>query len=160
MAVIDANDLRRLDCLATADERDLFARSPGGAGRYAGRLVCRALCQGAALHFVDHCNGVKDFDVWSFYAALSSGPFPYRRVGNADFGPSKFGRWSEDDPERFVGRRVDLIGRSLAVPLDVDPAAMLRSYLSLRATESARALASKAVVLIRPANRIGEIVWP
>jgi hypothetical protein len=32
-------------------------------------LVCVALCQGAALHFVDGENGVKDFDVWTFYAA-------------------------------------------------------------------------------------------
>lgn len=133
MAVIDADDLLRLDSLAAADERGLFARRPGGAGRYAGRLVCRALCQGAALHFVDDRNGVKDFDVWSLYAALSSGFFPYRRVGNADFGPSRFGRWTGDDPDRFVGRRVDLIGRSLAVPLDVDLGAMLRSYMSLRA---------------------------
>jgi hypothetical protein len=159
MAVIDVDDLRRLDRLAADDERDLFARMPGGAGRYAGRLVCRALCQGAALHFVDRRNGVKDFDVWSFYAALNSGPFPYRRIGNADFGPSKFGRWSGDDSDRFVGRRVDLIGRSLAVPTDIDPTTMLRSYLSRAATSSAKALASKAVVLISPAGRVGEVIW-
>ena len=33
-------------------------------------------------------------------------------------------------------------------------------HVAARATESARAPASKAVVLIRPANRVGEIVWP
>ena len=26
------------------------------------------LCQGAALHYVNGRNGVKDFDVWSIYA--------------------------------------------------------------------------------------------
>ena len=66
----------------------LFARRPGRCGRYAGRLLCRALCQGAALHYLDGRNGVKDFDVWSFYAALADGPFPYRWRGTADFGPS------------------------------------------------------------------------
>ncbi len=53
------------------------SRAPRGAGRYAGRLVCRALCQGAALHYLDGTNGVKDFDVWSFYAERGDGPFPY-----------------------------------------------------------------------------------
>jgi hypothetical protein len=124
-----------------------------------GRLACRALCQGAALHFVDRRSGVKDFDVWSYYAALGSGPFPHRRIGHADFGPSKFGRWSGDDPERFIGRRVDLIGRSLPVPIDVEPGAMLRFYLSQAGTSSARTLANKAVVLISLASRIGEVVW-
>jgi hypothetical protein len=160
LAVITREDLRRLDALAEADERALFARHPGGAGRYDGRLICRALCQGAGLHFVDGSNGVKDFDVWSFYAALASAPFPYRRIGNADFGPSKFGRWSGDDPLRFVGRRIDFIGRSLPVPLSIDPAVMLQNYLSIGSTASAKALSAKAVVLVSPANRAGEVVWP
>jgi hypothetical protein len=156
---IGLTDLSRLAQLANDDEKALFARVPGGAGRYAGRLLCRALCQGAALHFVNGATGVKDFDVWSFYAALPTGPFPYRRIGNADFGPSKFGRWPGDSA-RFRGRRVDLIGRSLPAEFGEDPASVLRRYLSSGATESARALAAKAVVLIAPNDRVGEIVWP
>lgn len=104
-------------------------------------------------------NGVKDFDVWSFYAALPTGPFPYRRIGNADFGPSKFGRWPGDS-NRFIGRRVDFIGRSLPAEPGQDPTEILRRYLSTGKTESARALAVKAVVLIAPPRRVGEIVWP
>jgi hypothetical protein len=159
MEKIDLGDLVRLARLACEDETALFERAPKSAGRYAGRLLCRALCQGAALHFVNGVNGIKDFDVWSFYAAASTGPFPYRRIGNADFGPSKFGRWPGDSA-RFIGRRVDLIGRSLPVPLGIDPASALRRYLSAGATESARALAAKAVVLIGPSERAGEVVWP
>jgi hypothetical protein len=158
-ALIDVEDLLRLDDLAAHDEEDLFRRIPGGAGRYRGRLICRALCQGAALHFVDDVNGVKDFDVWSFYRALDSGPYPYRRIGNADFGPSKFGRWPGDGG-RFAGRRVDLIGRSLPAMSSADPVSVLRSYLAVRGTESARLLAAKAVVLINPRDRAGEVVWP
>ena len=64
---------------------------------------------GAALHYLDGTNGVKDFDVWSFYAERGDGPFPYRWRGTADYGPSKFGRYP-DDPPSFTGRRVDCSG--------------------------------------------------
>ena len=142
---IDRDDLIRLAELAARAEGALFARRPRGAGRYADRLVCRALCQGAARHYVDGRNGVKDFDVWSFYAERGDGPFPYRWRGTADYGPSKFGRFP-DDPPSFTGRRVDLLGRSLDVPLGADPVTVLRGYLSAARTASARALAEKAVV--------------
>jgi hypothetical protein len=151
--------LDAFDELAAHDEQDLFRRTPGGAGRYKGRLICRALCQGAARHYVDHVNGVKDFDVWSFYRAIDSGPYPYRRIGHADFGPSKFGRRPSDDA-RFTGMRVDLIGRSLPASPSDDPALVLRKYLSAATTESARRLAAKAVVLINPRNRAGEVTRP
>jgi hypothetical protein len=71
LARIDSSDLIRLAALAAEAEARLFARHPDGAGRYAGRLLSRALCQGAAVHYLDGRKGVKDFDVWSFYAALS-----------------------------------------------------------------------------------------
>ncbi|MGH3295201.1 MAG: hypothetical protein ACRDP7_25730 [Trebonia sp.] len=135
------------------------ARAATPAGRYAGRLLCRALCQGAALHFLDGKNGVKDFDVWSFYAALDDGPFPYRWRGTADFGPSKFDRYPGDPPS-YSGRRVDLLGRSLPVTLDADPAAVLRDYLSAAHTATAKALAAKAVILISPDQSVGQCVWP
>jgi hypothetical protein len=74
----------KLAAIAAEAEAGLFARRPQGAGRYAGRLLCRALCQGAALHYLDGKNGVKDFDVWSFYAARPSRraiPVPLARDG-------------------------------------------------------------------------------
>jgi len=37
-------------------------------------LLCRALCQGAALHYLDVSNGVKDSGVWSSCAALDGTP--------------------------------------------------------------------------------------
>jgi hypothetical protein len=158
MAQIEISDLRRLAQIAADAEEHLFVRHPEGSGRYAGRLLCRALCQGAALHYVDHKNGVKDFDVWSFYAACAGGPFPARWRGTADFGRSKFGRFPAD-PKHYHGRRVDLLGRSLPVSLEAEPGHVLRDYLSAPRTESARSLAAKAVVLIVPSNRAGEIIW-
>lgn len=152
-------DLVRLADLAAQAERRLFARNPDGAGRYAGRLLCRALCQGAARHYLDGITGIKDFDVWSFYAARDDGPFPYRWRGTADFGPSRFGRYPHDPPS-FRGRRVDFLGRSLpAAPAD-DSVTVLRAYLASPRTTTAKALAAKAVVLLDPPGLLGEIIWP
>ena len=95
---IGDGDLSRLCDLALADLAAFFDRRPETGELYAERLLCIALCQGAALHFTDNKNGIKDFDVWSFFAAHPSRPFPYRRRGTADFGPSKFGRFPPDPP--------------------------------------------------------------
>jgi hypothetical protein len=107
-APIERDDLLRLATLAAEVEAGLFARTPHRAGRYAGRLLCRALCQGAALHYLDGKNGVKDFDVWSFCSVRDDGPFPVRWRKAADFSPSKFGRYP-NDPPRYTGRHVDSI---------------------------------------------------
>jgi hypothetical protein len=159
LARIDRHDLLRLAELAAEVEAGLFARHPQGAGRYAGRLLCRALCQGAALHYLNAANGVKDFDVWSFYARRDDGPFPYRWRGTADYGPSKFGRFPGDPPS-FTGRRVDLLGRSLDVPPGAEPFAALLDYLAGARTTSAKALAAKAAILIDPRRLVGTVVWP
>jgi len=159
LARIEIADLLRLAALAADAEAELFSRNPQGSGRYAGRLLCRALCQGAALHYVNERNGAKDFDVWSFYAQDDDWPFPARWRGTRNFGPSKFGRYPSDPPH-YSGRRVDLLGRSLLAEPGADPADVLRRYLAARRTDSAKALAAKAVVLIDPENRAGEIVWP
>ena len=103
---IEVADLIRLAALAADAEAELFARNPHGSGRYAGRLLGRALCQGAALHYVSKKNGVKDFDVWSFYAQYDDWPFPARWRGTRDPGPSKFGRYP-------VIRRVTPAGASI-----------------------------------------------
>ena len=158
-AGIELVDLLRLGDLAADAEVELFERNPAGSGRYAGRLLGRALCQGAALHYVDKHNGVKDFDVWSFYAQHEEWPFPTRWRGTRDFGPSKFGRYP-GDPAHYIGRRVDLLGRSLPVPPGADPTDAIRRYLAAAETRSSRELAAKAVVLIYPGDRVGEIVWP
>ena len=49
-----------------------------GRGRpeYRDRRLAVVLAQGAALHYVDHCHGVKDLDVWTFYAAVPGERFP------------------------------------------------------------------------------------
>jgi hypothetical protein len=159
LARIDIADLLRLAALAADAEAELFRRNPQGCGQYAGRLLGRALCQGAALHYVDASAGVKDFDVWSFYAEYDDWPFPDRWRGTRDFGPSKFGRYT-GDPPRYPGRRVDLLARSLLAEPGTDLADVLRCYLTARRTGSAKALAARAAVPTGPEKRADEIVWP
>jgi len=151
------SDLSRLGELAAGDRASFFRRNPDTARLYADRLVAVALCQGAALHFLHGQNGVKDFDVWSFYAAHPERPFPYRRRGIADFGDPKFG--TSDDSPAFIGRRVDLLGRSIEIKVS-DPVSALRDYLREGTTASARFLAQKAVIMIAPTQYLGVVVWP
>ena len=155
---ITESDLKVLVELARKDRKGLFSRRPETGQLYGGRLFAVALCQGAALHYLDGTNGVKDFDVWSFYKASPERPFPYRRRGESDFGIAKFGKTS--DYQHFIGRRVDLIGRSLHVADENDPVGVLRKYLRDGKAESARQLAKKAVILLEPAHLFGTVVWP
>lgn len=139
------------------DMESLFRRRPDTGRLYGNRLLAVALCQGAALHFLDGKSGVKDFDVWSFFRAHPKGPFPYRRNASADFGNSKFGK--SPNWEHFVGRRVDLLGRSLNVSPHDSPVDALRLYLSVGKSASARALAKKAMILLYPRAQFGTVVW-
>ena len=156
---ITAADLARLGELALLDLAGLVERETATGRRYRDRLLCIALCHGAAQHYVDGENGVKDFDVWSFFAADPAGPFPCRRRVERDFGRSKFSRHPAD-PHCFAGRRVDLSGRSLPVSAEADPVESVRSYLAGGRTVTARRLSQKPVVLLWPARLRGRVIWP
>lgn len=151
--------MKKLLRFSNEDRKDFFARNPRWWRLYANRIICIALCQGAALHYLNGKNGVKDFDVWTFYSKHSEAPFPYRRMGHRDFGISKFG-CHPLDAERFKGRCVDLIGRSLKVPQSTDPIKAVKTYLGNPATKSAKELRKKAVVLLYPEELFGRVIWP
>jgi hypothetical protein len=151
--------------------------------------VAVVLAQGAAQHYVDCLDGVadpsgvKDLDVWTFYAAIRGEHFPAdRRETHADFGPSELGRQQYDleaakrpsqlarwkNWNRFEGRRVDFLMRHLQVDADatVDEVIdAMRAWLHAGASSQSAAppsswyLARKAVVLIDPVERRGEVVW-
>src|SRR5258708_7466644 len=126
-AKIEQSDLERLALLASEDREEFFARKPLWRRLYSDRVLCVALCQGAALHYADEKHGVKDFDVWTFYTAHPDAAFPCRPVGRKDFGPSKFGRNRDD--AGYAGRRVDLLARSLSLASPVDAVQWIRTYL-------------------------------
>jgi len=157
--IITLKDLKKLLALSYEDRDEFFVRYPRWRKLYAKRIICIALCQGAALHYLDGKNGVKDFDIWTFYSEHPEAPFPYRRMGHKDFGISKFG-CHPSDIGKFKGRCVDLIGRSLKFRKSADPVQVVKSYLSNPTTKSANELKRKAVVMLYPEMLFGRIIWP
>jgi hypothetical protein len=78
--------IEALSDLAAADRERFYPTQP----LYRGRSIATVLAQGAALHWLDGTNGVKDLDVWSSFALPPEhGRFVAgRRETQADFGPS------------------------------------------------------------------------
>jgi len=158
MERITLRDLRKLGGIAASDRESFFTRHPNWRTLYEDRVLAVTLCQGAAQHYVDRTNGVKDFDVWTFFARHPDRQYPYRRRGTQDFGASRFGRHPDDIG--YKGRRVDLIGRALYCTVDADPIDAIRAYLRASRTETARRLSKKTVVLIEPLELCGKVIWP
>jgi len=155
---IRKSDLRRLARIARQEREDLFERHPEWALLYRKRVICSALCQGAALHFINGTSGVSDFDVWTFYAEHPEAAFPHHLVTHRDFGKSRFGR--DPHASAYEGRRVDLTGRSLPCKADDSPIEALQAYLRRGETPSSRELRLKAVVLVEPDEYLGYVAWP
>jgi hypothetical protein len=174
-APIDDDHLVHLSVIAAADREKFYLTRP----EYRDRHLATVLAQGAALHFLDGKNGVKDLDVWSFFA-LPRGVtrFPAdRRNVHVDFGPSTLGRQPYDLDaapnaivraqwarwSTFEGRRVDLLMRGLQCSRRSDPVDVIRGWLitgQAKPDSSPDRLARKAVIMIDPPDRRGEIVWP
>jgi hypothetical protein len=150
--------------MALEDQEGLFERKPHLDKAYRNRLLLIALCQGGAQHFVDckkglkHTNGVKDLDVYSFYAKHPQVAWPYRRHGVEDFGPSEFG-FHPIRRAGFIGRHVDLMGRALPVEADADPVKAVRTWLVTSNAPTPSHLRQKAVVGLYPARYRGKIIW-
>jgi hypothetical protein len=173
--------LDRLSSIALADH-DYFTR-PAGRPEFADRRLAVVLAQGGALHYLYGAGGVKDLDVWTFYAALPGVRFPAKRHRHVDFGPSEFGRQRYDFAgitsaaelarlrrwDQFEGRRVDLLMRDLPVGPGAAPREVVEAIRKWLATDcrstanrrpSSWHLAQKAVVMIDPKRRRGTTVWP
>lgn len=173
-ATIEVEHLERLSALAAADRETFYLKHP----EYRRRFLATVLAQGAALHFLDGKNGVKDLDVWSFFALpreVTRFPADKRNV-HLDFGPSTLGRQPyalEEAPNPYVrarwakwaefeGRRVDLLMRGLPCSPGADPVEAIRDWLISGRTKprsSPARLSEKAMILIDPDGRRGEVVW-
>jgi hypothetical protein len=155
---ITLEDLHRLQEIAAKDRTDFFQRHPSWASLYADRLLCVALCQGAALHYIDITTGINDFDVYTFYAEHPKKSWYAKRLKSYDFGNPKFGK-SVDRPD-FIGRRVDVMARSLHAQVFDDPMMALHRYLKTGKNKTAQLLSQKAVILLEPLELLGSIIWP
>ncbi len=153
---ITEDDLKRILMLAQADIQDFFERNPKYGRYYRGAEVLIALGQGAALHYIDEKNGVKDFDVWFFYSKKEI-LLPYRRRGKVDFGLSKFGKDPND--EGYAGRRIDILMRSDSFFSKERAQEDLINYLEKSETKTAKALSEKAMVGLWPDSLFGKVLW-
>jgi hypothetical protein len=155
--IITKHDLRRLVQLALDDLDDLYVRKPHIRKLCKNKFLCLVLCQGAALHYLDRTTGVKDFDVWAFFKRTGARQFPYRRRGVVDFGSEKFGQ-TTSHPD-FVGRSVDLLGRSIPIKAGESPPDSVLRYVHSRAAETPRLLIQKAGILLFPKKYFGQVLW-
>lgn len=133
---------------------------------YADRLLCVCLAQGGALHLIDGKNGIKDLDVYRFFAAHPDRPKPdpaiYRGRTFKDMGRSRLGKRTDRDGTTgfpgYAGRNVDIFSVALPVGPRSDPVPAIRALLARPRTDTERALAAKAVVLID--RQFPIVAWP
>jgi len=149
------DDLAHLSEVAQDVVKSKVSRAPV-AGRYVDRLIMLALCQGAAQHYVDGRNGVKDLDVWAFFRSGLKKPFPYRAHWRADFGPSHLGRHPDD--RGYNGRRVDILGRSILAERKTDDEGAICAWLH-SGSKSAKYLVKRPVIGLFPKKYFGKLVW-
>lgn len=71
---ITDKDLRRLAELATEQRTNFFHRGSDWRRLYSRRVLCTALCQGAALHYTGGNVGINDFDVYRSTHRIPSDP--------------------------------------------------------------------------------------
>lgn len=164
--------LERLKDLALVRDAEVRRKRPD----WCSDRIAICLGQGAARHRVHGDRGVKDLDVWIFYAlgpGQGSDGFPFNRANaHVDFGPSSHGvqSWSDEeqsDPKfarrirawaHFAGRRVDIMARGIAN--ESSPRDALVAWIhagSLRPGSSGWHLSRAPVVAIDP--NLGEVWW-
>ncbi len=121
--------------------------------------IAVALCQGAAMHFHDKSNGIKDFDIWFFYP-FNKKHLPYRSIWNWDYINPKFGRHPSNQIMKYYkGRKVDVLVRSIRNYTINNPEKTIYQYLNLENTASSKELAKKAVVMLSPKPLMGKVIW-
>lgn len=155
---ITLHDLKNLALIIKKDRDNFFSTHPAWRALYKDRFICSALCQGAALHYINKHIGVNDFDLYNFFADNPKKRWYAKRHKKYDFGDAKFGQ-SKDKPD-YIGRRVDVFGRAIRKESSDDISTALQHYLINGKTKTARLLSENAVVLLEPIERIGEVVWP
>ncbi|MGH7986024.1 MAG: hypothetical protein ACREQX_07030 [Candidatus Binataceae bacterium] len=123
LQTIRREDLKRLAEIAHHDVDQYFGRKSSMKRTYQTRFLCSALCQGAAIHFAlpKYEYGIKDFDVWTFFAQATKGtPLGMfkRRATTVEFGKPRFDGKHVDTlmaHHQRIGKRSCSRGTGLAV---------------------------------------------
>jgi len=157
---IDKADLAHLSDLATECLTDMLYRSKTGQFYSSTDVLMSCLCQGAAQHFVHTDCGVKDWDVVFFFRTNSLYRFPWRWMGNRDFGPSRFGA-DPDEGQRYSGRRIDVMGRDIPVSHQDGGGQAVVAYLQRNegSESSAGFWARRPLIALTPGDMRGRVIW-
>ena len=144
-------DLHRIvACVHQVMEEVIFLTPRGRL--YRDRLACMVLGQGGAAHYFDPTVGFKDIDVWLFFEQILRTPFPHRTIWHGDFGQSVHGK--DEGDIGFVGRRIDIMGRSIDVSDKTSPLDSVRSWLHGGST-SANYVCLNPVIVLEPKHLFG-----
>jgi hypothetical protein len=143
LTTVDLANLRRL---GIEEGKAFLRRNPHLRTAYGSALIAICLCQGAASHFLNPSVGVKDYDVWHFYAQNRRVPFPYRAHHRSYCG----------------GRRVDFLKRCIPkriINTSTSAGNSVLSYLMMRDTVTKKRLLVKAVIGLHPKSILGKVLW-
>ncbi|MEK7078304.1 MAG: hypothetical protein AAB911_01920 [Patescibacteria group bacterium] len=144
------DDLNGLKKIALQEHKNFFKRNRKSkklSKAYTSKLFCIALCQGAAIHYIDHKNGIKDFDVWLFYKKDDKVNFPDRSKKSIENGYRKI--------------RIDFIKRSIPSHYFLKnkrPDAVLLKFFSDRDPKRKNIL-KKAIIGLYPKSIFDTKIW-
>ncbi|MFH0874793.1 MAG: hypothetical protein V1859_02560 [archaeon] len=150
---INKKHLIHLGIITITDQKEFFNLNKKYA-HYKKRIYAILLVQGAALHYVDKKNGIKDFDVLVIYKKQNNRTKLYaKRLKSYDSGLPEFGRYSKDKP-KYTNRRVDILMREIPVLKHKSLNINLRDFISQHKYWS-----KKAAVGIWPKRILGKIIY-
>lgn len=146
---ISERDLLALKDFGIREHEEFFKRNSYLKKDFYRSLAGICLCQGAALHYLNQKTGIKDFDVWHFYANNENVTLRCRR-------PKRI-------KNAYMGRDIDFLKR--AIPKNIfalfpnNLEKIIMSFLLERNTKSKNLLLKKAVIGLYPNNIFAKILW-
>jgi hypothetical protein len=118
-------------------------------------LVSVALIQTETVlpkHLVDAVNGVRDVDIWLFFAEHDTIKIPHR--GNAR-------KEIQANLEKLGPKRIDFMKEMISLRFVVkdDAQKSIQNYLSLAATSTSAELLMKPLIGLSPRAVFGKVLW-
>ena len=144
---ITRRDLDEILAVGNNVMSDFFVNNP----RYKplrNKLVLVALCQGAADHYCDGTTGIKDYDVWFFYAHMQGVSMPRSSIKKCYPGFNC-----------YKDKKVDVLRRSDSAFKKGDVKASSRRYLTNPSNSTPIRLSEKAVIGLYPPEVMGKKLW-
>jgi hypothetical protein len=145
-------ELQSLATLAGEEESNFFDRNPHLIEVYRERLIVVALCQGAALQYLQRGKGVNDFDIHFFYLQNPAKPRLSRSVKRISATVGSFPNASVDFIRTVLPSARQAPGRENSIEL-------LQTFLRNPPTGNALHLSKKGVIGLLPDKLFGMVIW-